>query len=57
MKKLTCFVTMCALPLAFIAGCSEHQKAEKKVEIKTPGGSTTITTEQDIKKTGDHKDK
>lgn len=40
-----------------MAGCSQHSTSTSKEEIKTPGGTTTITTEKDVKKTGDHKDK
>lgn len=47
-------VGMC---LIMNSGCSEHSTATKKEEITTPGGKTTITTQQDVKKTGDHKDK
>lgn len=56
MKSLIAFAAVC-LCLVLNSGCSEHSTATKTEEITTPGGKTTITTQQDIKKTGDHKDK
>jgi hypothetical protein len=37
-----------------MAGCAE--KAEMKTETKTttPGGTTTVTTDKEVKKTGDN---
>gem|GEM_PF-7070861 len=33
-------------------GCSEHEKSSSETKIKTPGGTTTVTHETDVKKTG-----
>ena len=56
MKPFFAFAAVC-MCLVLNSGCSEHSTATKTEEITTPGGKTTITTQQDIKKTGDHKDK
>jgi len=39
-----------------VAGCTETRKSSAKQETKiaTPGGTTTITTEKEVKKTGDN---
>lgn len=55
MKSLLAFAAVCVC-LVLNSGCSEHSTTTKKEEITTPGGKTTITTQQDVKKTGDHKD-
>lgn len=50
---------MLSLPLLFLSagifGCAESDKASVKQETKitTPKGTTTITTEKEVKKTGD----
>ena len=36
-------------------GCSEKSSVKEETKITTPKGSTVITTEKDVKKTGDHK--
>jgi hypothetical protein len=33
-------------------GCAEKETAKKEATISTPGGTTTIKTETDVKKTG-----
>ena len=37
-----------------LVGCTDTATAKKETTITTPGGSTTITTEQKVKTTGDH---
>ena len=50
---------MLSLPLlalsSGIVGCAESDKSSSKQEtqITTPKGTTTITTEKEVKKTGD----
>jgi hypothetical protein len=55
MKRILCALTMGSLLAAGISGCSDPNKATIKQEtkIETPKGSTTITTEKEVKKTGD----
>jgi hypothetical protein len=43
------------LGLSWFGGCSEDTKGTKsETTIKTPSGSTTITTEQKVDKSGDN---
>ena len=56
-KKSIAVLSVVSMFTVLAIGCTEHQTASKTVEVKTPGGTTTVTTQQDIKKTGDHKDK
>ena len=37
-----------------MVGCSEKSSVKEETKIKTPDGTTTITTEKEIKKTGDN---
>ena len=50
-------ITVLSLGLISIAmvGCNKVEKSSIKQETKiaTPGGTTTITTERDVKKTGE----
>ena len=39
-----------------VTGCTEKATVTKETTVKTPGGTTTVTTKQDVEKTGDHKD-
>lgn len=57
MRQIVAFIVLTGVFGGFMTGCSEHATSTTKQEIKTPGGTTTITTEKDVKKTGDHKDK
>jgi len=45
---LTCLV---------IGGCTEKATVTNDKVIKTPGGTTEVKTTEEVKKTGDHKDK
>jgi hypothetical protein len=48
--------TLASLVLFGVIGCSETKKSTTKQEttITTPSGKTTITTEKEIKQTGDN---
>lgn len=37
-------------------GCDQKATVKEEKTITTPGGKTTVTTETDVKKSGDHKD-
>jgi hypothetical protein len=57
-NAMKCFQTIASLLVlssAFAVGCSEQSKSTDKKVITDPGGKTTVTTEQTIDKTGDHK--
>ena len=53
MKRI--FVLCCVLSLLSLSmtGCAEKTSTKTETEIKTPGGTTTITTEKDVKQTGE----
>jgi hypothetical protein len=54
MKRFIAAVAVCS-SLFINAGCSQQSTVTKKEEVKTPGGTTTVTTKTDVEKTGDHK--
>ena len=54
MKRTFVFSAICVLSLSWFAGCSEESKATKTEKVSTPGGSTTVTEETKVKKTGDN---
>jgi hypothetical protein len=35
-----------------LAGCADESGVKTQTEIKGPGGTTTVTEKQDVKKTG-----
>lgn len=53
--RLVFTVLVTGMLMFAVTGCKEEDKSstKKEVEIKTPGGTTTITTEKETKKTGD----
>ena len=55
MTKLISTALILTLTTGFLVGCSETSTVKDQTEIKTPGGTTTITKEKEIEKTGDHK--
>ena len=55
MTKLISTALMLTFTTGFLAGCSETSTVKDQTEIKTPGGTTTITREKEVEKTGDHK--
>lgn len=54
-KCVSVTVLFAGLACTTVLGCTQKSTVTKEVEIKTPGGTTTIETKQEIKKTGDHK--
>ena len=54
-RVMTAALIVGAASIGFV-GCTETTKSSAKQETKfaTPGGTTTITTEKEIKKTGDN---
>lgn len=55
MTKLLSAAFLLTFSTAILTGCSETSTVKDETKIKTPGGTTTITTEKEIEKTGDHK--
>ncbi len=37
-----------------LTGCAEKSTVKTETKVTTPGGSTTVTKETEVKKTGDH---
>ena len=56
MKRMIAATLMVTLVSIGLLGCGGQTKSTIKQETKisTPGGTTTITTERDVKKTGDN---
>ena len=55
MKRMISATLIAIVVSIGMVGCTEQKSSTKReVEIKTPGGTTTITTEQEVKKTGDN---
>jgi hypothetical protein len=54
MKRI--FASMLGLGLISlgVVGCADTSSTKTETKMSTPGGTTTVTTEKDVKKTGDH---
>ena len=54
MRRLVILTLAAALcPVGFM-GCAEKSSVEKKTEVTTPGGTTEVKSETEVKKTGDN---
>jgi hypothetical protein len=57
MRKLISVTVMGVLAMGLcigFSGCSDETSTTKKEEIKTPGGTTTVTDKQSVKTSGDN---
>ena len=54
MKRITCAVLMLGLFAFCMVGCAEKTSKKTETEITTPGGKTTVTTETEVKQTGEN---
>jgi len=54
MKRMICVALVLRLVSLSMTGCAEKTSTKTETEIKTPGGTTTITTEKDVKQTGNN---
>lgn len=55
MKRVIAASLLAGVVSIGMAGCTEQKSSTKReVKINTPGGTTTITTEKEVKKTGDN---
>ena len=55
MKRTILAATIAGLMSFSFVGCAEKTKETKETKISTPGGTTKVTEEKKIEKTGDHK--
>ena len=37
-----------------VVGCAEKATVTKETKVSTPGGTTTVTVEEEVKKTGEN---
>lgn len=56
MKRFLASALIVGVSTLGLVGCEQTSSDVKKEEIKTPGGSTTVTTKTEVEKSGDHKD-
>jgi hypothetical protein len=55
MKRLISAVLMVSLVSLGLCGCREKSASTKQeTKVTTPGGTTTVTTEKEITKTGEN---
>ena len=59
MKRIMASTLITTLIVSLVSlgliGCTEKTASSKReIKISTPGGTTTITTKQEVKKTGDN---
>ena len=55
MKRVIAATLIASVVSIGLIGCTEKKTSTKQeMKITTPGGTTTITTEKEIKKTGDN---
>jgi len=54
MKRLVVTVSILCLSAIGLMGCAEKKSSESEMKITTPGGETTITTEREVKQTGEN---
>ena len=54
MKRVITAALIASVASIGLIGCTEKSSVKQETKIKTPGGTTTITTEKEIKKTGDN---
>jgi len=54
MKRLLAILLMISLVSVSLSGCAEKSLTTKQeTKVSTPGGTTTITTEREVTKTGE----
>ena len=54
MKRMIAVTLVFSVLSIGIVGCTDKTTIKRETKISTPGGTTTITTEQEVKKTGDN---
>ena len=54
MKRILASALILSLFSVGIVGCGDTSSTKKETKVTTPGGTTTITTEKEVKKSGDN---
>jgi hypothetical protein len=54
MKRVIAGALIASMVSVSLIGCTEKSSVKQETKIKTPGGTTTITTEKEVKKSGDN---
>jgi hypothetical protein len=54
MKRLVITASILCLSAIGMMGCAEKESTESELKLTTPGGETTITTEREVKQTGEN---
>jgi hypothetical protein len=54
MKRMIAATMIFGLVTIGLVGCTEKTSTKRETKITTPGGTTTITTEREIEKTGEN---
>jgi hypothetical protein len=54
MKQFLAAVVILSLFILGMVGCAEKATITKETKVSTPGGTTKVTVEKEIKKTGDN---
>lgn len=55
MNRMIAVLLFAGLASVGVVGCQQEKSSTKhEMKINTPGGTTTITTEKEVKKTGDN---
>ena len=54
MKQFFASVLVLSLFSLGAVGCAEKSSTSREVKVSTPGGTTTVTIEKEVEKTGDN---
>jgi hypothetical protein len=54
MKRILSSVVMLGLLSVSVLGCAEKASTTEETKVTTPGGTTTVTVEKEVAKTGDN---
>jgi ABC-type glycerol-3-phosphate transport system substrate-binding protein len=54
MKRILALIMGLGVISLGLVGCGDTAATKTETKVSTPGGSTTVTTEKEVKKTGDN---
>ena len=52
-RTVTAILGVCLLSIGLV-GCGDKSTKKTETTVTTPGGKTTVTTEKEVKQTGDN---